>query len=180
LLEQKLQSKAPAEAQDATAIEKLLNSAIEQARNIARGLHPVDLEARGLMSALEELAATVESVYGLSCICQFQRPALVHHHLTATHLYRIAQEAINNAIRHGRATRILVRLSGRNDSLLLKVQDNGTGFSARSGRKPGMGLHLMSYRARAIGASLDIGPSPGGGTVVTCRVRSLARHNGNA
>jgi len=178
LLEQKLQTKALPEALDARAIESLLNGAIQQARDIARGLHPVDLEARGLMSALEELAATVANVYGLACVCEVRHPVLVHDHLTATHLYRIAQEAINNAICHGHATRITIALSGRDDRLVLKIQDDGTGFAARPSRKSGMGLHLMSYRARAIGASIEIGPVPSGGTVVTGRLRDLSRPSG--
>jgi two-component system sensor kinase FixL len=173
LLEQKLQPKAPAEALDARSLEGLLNGAIEQARNIARGLHPVDLEARGLMSALQELAGSVATVYGISCGCEFVSPVLVHDHLVATHLYRIAQEAINNALRHGRARRISIRLFGRRDRLVLKIQDNGSGFPARPGRKSGMGLHLMNYRARAIGASIEIVPGPAHGTVVTCRLRGM-------
>jgi two-component system sensor kinase FixL len=178
LLEQKLQPKAPAEALDARAIESLLNGAIEQARNIARGLHPVDLEARGLMSALEELARSVANVYGISCCCDFRNQVLVHDHVVATHLYRIAQEGINNAIRHGRATRIAIRLSGRSDHLVLRIQDNGSGFPARISRKPGMGLHLMNYRARAIGASIEIGPGPTKGTIVSCRLRGSPVRNG--
>ncbi len=178
LLEQKLQLKAPAEALDARAIESLLNGAIQQARNMARGLHPVDLEARGLMSALEELAGSVAEVYGVSCSCDCRNPVLVHDHLAATHLYRIAQEGINNAIRHGRATRISVRLSGLKDNLVLRIQDNGCGFPARPSRKTGMGLHLMNYRARAIGASIEIRPGPTEGTLVTCRLRGLPRGDG--
>jgi two-component system sensor kinase FixL len=173
LLEQKLLPKAPSEASDAHAIEGLLNGAIEQARNIARGLHPVDLEARGLMSALQELTGSVANLYGVCCSCEFRHPVLVHDHLVATHLYRIAQEAINNALRHGRATRISVRLFGRKDRLVLKIQDDGSGFPSRPVRKSGMGLHLMNYRARAIGASIEVGPGPVDGTVVTCRLQGL-------
>lgn len=173
LLEQKLQSKDPAEALDAHAIEGLINTAIEQARNIARGLHPVDLEARGLMSALEELSASVANLYGIRCFCDVQHPVLVHDHLVATHLYRIAQEAINNALRHGHSTIISVRLSGRGTRLCLMVQDNGSGFPTSSGPKTGMGLHLMNYRARAIGGTIEIGPAPTQGTLVTCRVGEM-------
>jgi two-component system, LuxR family, sensor kinase FixL len=173
LLEQKLQLKAPAEALDARSLEGLLNSAIEQARNIARGLHPVDLEARGLMSALQELAASVADVYGVSCSCRFRHAVLVHDHLVATHLYRIAQEAINNALKHGRANRITVHLSGQDNRLVLTIRDDGTGFPARPTRKNGMGLHLMNYRARAIGGSIEIGSRPGSGTTVVCRLRGL-------
>jgi len=170
LLEQKLEEKAPAEASDARSIEGLLNTAIQQARNIARGLHPVDLEARGLMSALQGLAASVESVFGISCVCQFRKTVLVHDHITATHLYRIAQEAISNAIKHGHATRIVVRLTGDGDRLILTIQDNGSGFPAKPKRKGGMGLHLMNYRARAMGARLDIQRGASAGTVVECRL----------
>jgi len=177
LLEQKLQDKAPPEATDARAIEELLNTAIQQARNIARGLHPVDLEARGLMSALQALASSVESVFDLSCVCKFRKAVLVHDHITAAHLYRIAQEAISNAIKHGRATRIIVRLNGEGDSLILTVEDNGVGFPSKPKRKGGMGLHLMNYRARAMGARLDIQRRASAGTVVQCRIKAARMSN---
>ena len=178
LLEQKLQPKAPSEAAHARAIEGLLNTAIQQARNIARGLHPVDLEARGLMSALQGLATSVENVYGLSCVCEFRKTVLVHDHITATHLYRIAQEAISNAIKHGHATRIVIRLTGDKDRLTMAIQDNGVGFPAKPKRKGGMGLHLMNYRARAMGAKLDIHGGPSVGTTVQCRMRGARVPNG--
>lgn len=177
LLEQKLQAKAPPEAQEARALEGLLNGAIQQARNIARGLHPVDLEARGLMSALQELTGSVSEVYGVCCSCECRQPVLVHDHLVAMHLYRIAQEAINNALRHGRARRVLVRLLGPGERLTLKIQDNGCGFPANANRNTGMGLHLMNYRARAIGAAIEIAPGRSGGTVITCRLRGFTRGN---
>jgi two-component system, LuxR family, sensor kinase FixL len=179
LLEQKLQAKAPAEARDARTIEAILNSAIQQARNLARGLHPVDLEARGLMSALEELAGSVASVYGVSCVCQFKQPVLVHDHLVATHLYRIAQEALNNALKHGQARRIWIRLAATRQRLTLSVRDNGRGFPARPRKRTGMGLALMHYRARTIGASLQIRPGPRRGTVVNCWLRRPIPRNHN-
>jgi two-component system, LuxR family, sensor kinase FixL len=171
LLEQKLQGKAPAEAAETGAIEGLLNTAIQQSRTLAHGLHPVALEAQGLMSALEELAATMHHVYGVNCLCRFHTPVLVHDHSLATHLYRIAQEAVNNAVRHGQATEVRVQLYGPQERLVLSIQDNGCGMPTRPKSKSGMGLHLMSYRARAIGATLDIRPGAGGGTVVTLRLR---------
>lgn len=171
LLEQKLQAKALAEAVDARAIEGFLNAAIQHARNMARGLHPVDLEARGLMSALQELAASVASVYDVSCRCRFQRPVLVHDHVAATHLYRIAQEAINNAIKHGQAKRIRLHLAAQKGRLLLTIRDNGLGFPTKPKKKTGMGLPLMHYRARTIGATLNIRSRPEGGTTVNCCLR---------
>lgn len=179
LLEQKLTARGLAQAQDAAALEGLLNTAITQARNVARGLHPVDLEARGLMSALESLAASVSAVYGVACVCNFGGPVLVHDHVVATHLYRIAQEAITNAIKHGRASRIVVRLASTGDGLNLEVQDNGVGFSARPKKRPGMGVPVMRYRARAIGAGLEIQTTQGGGVTVICRVRNLALRSKN-
>ena len=178
LLEQKLQDKAPPEASHARDIEGLLNTAIQQARNIARGLHPVDLEARGLMSALQGLASSVENVYGLSCVCQFRKAVLVHDHITATHLYRIAQEAISNAIKHGHATRIVIRLTGDKDRLTMAIEDNGVGFPAKPKRRGGMGLHLMNYRARAMGARLDIRRGSSSGSVIQCCMRSTRAQNG--
>jgi PAS domain S-box-containing protein len=175
LLEQKLQAKAPAEAREARALESLLNQAIEQARDIARGLHPVDLEARGLMSALEELASSVSNVYGITCACKFPQPVLIHNHHIAKHLYRIAQEAINNAVRHGEASRIFVQLTADPDRYVLTIRDNGVGIGVRPKRKRGgMGLQLMNYRARTIGAALTFQTDPKGGTTVTCDLRLTA------
>lgn len=171
LLEQKLQARNTGEARDAGAIERLLNGAIQQARNLARGLHPVDLEARGLMSALQELAESVRTVYGVRCSCRFRHTVLVHNHTVATHLYRIAQEAIANAIKHGHCSQIWVALDGDQERFALTVRDNGRGFPARPKKKGGMGIHLMNYRARALSATLDIRRLPRGGTVVTCRLR---------
>mgnify|MGYP005837945447 FL=1 len=179
LLEQKLDAKNAAEAKDAGAIERLINSAIHQARNVARGLHPVDLEARGLMSALEGLAAGVSSVFGVSCVCQFKKPVLVHDHAMATHLYRIAQEATTNAIRHGHATKIWIRLTCSDNFLKLCVQDNGCGLPPKPKRKAGMGLHLMNYRARTVGAHLEVQPGPTEGTVVKCWLRGPNLSNAN-
>ena len=172
LLEQKLADRGLAEAREASALERLLNTAIDQARSIARGLHPVDLEARGLSSALEELAATVSSVYGISCLCERGKPVLVHDHVAARHLYRIAQEAMANAIKHGQATRVRLRLTAPGDRLVLTVRDNGTGLPSQPKGRRGMGLPLMHYRARTIGAALTVRPNPAGGAVVTCSLRN--------
>lgn len=178
LLEQKLQEKGLVEAREAGRLESLLNRAIQQARNVARGLHPVDLEARGLMWALEGLAESVAAVYGVACFCQ-GRQALVHDHVVATHLYRIAQEATNNAIKHGQAKSIFIRLAGGGDSLVLSIRDDGVGMPRRAGKQDGMGLHLMEYRARAIGGSLEIKRARPRGVLVTCRchLRKSSRRN---
>ena len=175
LLEQKLEHKAPAEARDAKAIECLINQAIERTRGLASGLNPVKLEAGGLMSTLRDLAASIESSFHVNCSCRFPRPVRVRDQATAVHLYRIAQEAIHNAIRHGKAKKVWMALKARHGRVTLTVKDNGRGFPRRIRNKTGMGLHNMRSRARMIGASLEIQRGGQGGTTVTCWLRGRHR-----
>jgi signal transduction histidine kinase len=86
----------------------------------------------------------------------------------ATHLYRIAQEAVTNAIKHGQSRQIAIDLSQRRDKVVLRIQDDGLGFTGRLENKEGMGIRTMNYRANMIGASLAIQKNPGGGTAVVC------------
>jgi two-component system CheB/CheR fusion protein len=92
-----------------------------------------------------------------------------------TNLYRIAQEALNNAVKHSGATRISIELSSAGDALTLGVRDDGIGFSTANGSPSGMGLHLMNYRARVIGAFLDIQSGSGCGTTVQCTLRAFSQ-----
>jgi signal transduction histidine kinase len=168
LLEQKLTKCGAAEAADAHVIETLLSQAVEQARGQARGLNPVRLEADGLMSALQELADSVAHLFGIECVCDSPNPVLLHDHAVAVHLYRIAQEAITNAVRHGEASKVRLQLAERNGYIQLGIQDNGIGFSSTPQQNGGMGLHIMQYRARTISAGLHVQPVEPGGTLVTC------------
>ena len=172
LLEHKLKDKNLAEAEEAKAIEELLSTAIHQARNIARGLHPVLLEGQGLMSALEELARATTAVYDINCVCRCRQAVLVYDHVLATQLYRIAQEAIHNAIHHGRARKVGLGLRTCQGRIILTIQDDGIGLPRRQSRKTGMGLRNMRYRARTIGGTLDVRRGPNRGTTVTCWLRS--------
>jgi PAS domain S-box-containing protein len=171
ILQRKLERKAPEEAREAALVADLVSQAIDQARSLAQGLHPVKLEANGLMSALQELAAHVESVFGCQCACRFGRPVLLHDNNVAVHFYRIAQEAITNAIRHGKAGKITVGLSARKGSIALTVQDDGVGFPVHPPRQTGMGLRIMNYRAGMIAATLEVCRLDPRGTRVTCRWR---------
>jgi two-component system sensor kinase FixL len=94
----------------------------------------------------------------------------VRNHAFATHLYRIAQEAVNNAIRHGDPASISIQFSRQNGNMRLSVRDDGSGVPAESARHngDGMGLHIMRYRARMIDATLKINPAPDRGTIVSC------------
>lgn len=177
LLEQKLSKRGLAEIRDAQEIEKLLSDAIEQARSLALGLNPVRLESEGLVTALHELAASVADFFGIECVCSFPDSVTICDHAVAIHFYRIAQEAITNAIKHGKAKRIQLQLTGRDGNFQFSVQDNGIGLSAGQPKHKGMGMHIMNYRARTLGAALNVQSGDAGGTVVTC---SLSRGDGMA
>jgi PAS domain S-box-containing protein len=171
-LEQKLLAREVPEARDAAEVVQLVNQAVSKTRSLARGLYPVELETNGLMSALEQLAARVKMVFGIDCAFRCGEPVLVSSGLMAINLYRIAQEAVNNAVKHGGARHIEIQLSGGHDQAELSVCDDGSGFEpSLLGRGKGMGLHIMQYRAKMIGANLDIREnSRGGATVSVFRV----------
>jgi len=141
-----------------------------QTRSLARGLHPVTPEANGLMSALEDLAARVTDLFKISCRFECPQPVLVADNTVATHLYRIAQEATTNAIKHGRAQRIEIRLSSVPERLTLAVSDDGVGIDIKSGRRhqKGMGLRIMNHRVGMIGGTIAVQKKRGGGTEVVC------------
>ncbi len=167
-LEQKLSSKSLPEASYAAKITRRVAQATDQTRELAKGLHPVDLDENGLMSALEELTATTEHLFGLSCSLRCDRLVPINDISVAINLYRIAQEAITNAIKHGRAKNILVELSSSGDCSKLTVENDGLDFSQARDRNEGMGLKIMNYRAEMIDATLNICTGANGGTIVTC------------
>ncbi|HMG87514.1 MAG TPA: PAS domain S-box protein [Terracidiphilus sp.] len=166
--EAKLAEKQLPDTADAAKIVKLVNEAIHKTRVLARGLLPVVSDSQGLMSALQVWAGEVEDLFGISCRFQCENDVLIHDDAMATHLYHIAQEAVNNAIKHGQAKNILIRLSAENVWGTLQINDNGTGIQEVRPSNGGMGLHIMSYRAGMIGGRLEVRASPPRGTCVTC------------
>jgi signal transduction histidine kinase len=174
--EQRLAAKGLEEAADAAKIVKLVNEAIHKTRELSRGLHPVLSEPNGLMMALQQLAGEVEDVFHVSCQFHSDGDILIHDENTATHLYRIGQEAVNNAVKHAKPEHIRIVLALRNSGGSLSVSDNGRGLPLQLKGQSGMGLHIMNYRATMIGGSLDIQRRAGGGTVVTC-IFPLHSHN---
>src|ERR1700733_7687997 len=156
--EAKLTEKCLAEANDAAKIVRLVNEAVHKTRELARGLLPVMSDAQGLMSALELWAGEVEDIFGVSCKFDCETAVLIHDNAVATHLYHIAQEAVNNALKHGKARNIVLRLSASNDTGTLTICDDGAGFPAAGPKDSGMGLHIMAYRANMIGGTLQVGP----------------------
>lgn len=149
-------------------IAKHLNTTIRHARMLSHGLMPVQVEANGLMSALHELASTTEQLAGIWCRFVCDPPVLIEDNAAATHLYRIAQEAIQNAIKHGAAKRVTITLASSGDRATLTIVDDGSGLPAKFDRSHGMGLRIMDYRAGMIGGRLSIGPGKRKGTRVVC------------
>ena len=168
VLERKLIEKSVPDAYDAAKIARLVNEAINQTRELARGLLPVQSGSKGLMSALRHLASEVEELFDISCRFRVDEDVSIRNSDLATHLYRIAQEAVTNAIKHGQSRQIFIGLSHRPGKVILSIQDDGSGFTNRLKNKEGMGIRTMNYRANMIGASLDIQKNPTGGTVVVC------------
>jgi PAS domain S-box-containing protein len=169
-LEKSFTSQALPESKLARRIATLLDEAISESRRVSRGLYPVRLESEGLVSALKDLAHSTNERFGLRCTCQADLPDLICNLTTATHLYHIAQEAINNAIKHSTARSVVICLAGSSGQIELAIQDDGKGIALPPSRASGMGLHIMDYRARSIGGTLRVQPGEGGGTVVICRV----------
>jgi signal transduction histidine kinase len=147
----------------------LVTGAIDSARAMAHGLSPVTLDRGGLVSALSALAHRARESYGVDIRLRSKvPPGLTIDEATASHLYRIAQEAINNAAKHGHARAITVALQAHDDKVQLSVSDDGIGLPDGAIHGPGMGLKIMAYRARMIRGVVDVTPRRGGGTRVQC------------
>ncbi len=176
VLEQKLADKLPGEATGVAEIKKLVNQALDQTRGLAKVLHPIDLDAGSLAEALGELAATTEKMFGVRCVLKCDGPVPIDDAEVAAHLYRITQEAVTNAIKHGKAQRVQVKLVCTGDKNVLTIENDGLDFPEELGtRGTGMGLHIMNHRADMIGASLDIRKAAENGTIVSCSFRNHGR-----
>jgi PAS domain S-box-containing protein len=169
LLYQDLRAHDAPEAEKAAELNRLVKAALELTRNVARGLHPVPAQPDGLMLALEALIEQAGAGGEVRFIFECESPVLVDDVRVASQLYRIAQEAVNNSLKHSGGTRIEVALWQESDALILRVRDNGIGL-AHGPVGHGLGLHSMRHRARLIGATLETGNGEAGGAVVTCRV----------
>jgi PAS domain S-box-containing protein len=179
-LADRLQEKGIGEASEAERIGGLLNNALTQTRGVARGLFPVRLEENGLVSALEELATNATNLFQVPCSFTSDKPPERIDNTAALHLYYIAQEAVANAAKHGHAKNVQLTLEPLHEHYVLTVRDDGQGFSADSTRPSGMGLRIMDYRARVIGATLEVQSRPGQGTAVKCTFMPASRENNGA
>jgi signal transduction histidine kinase len=155
-------------AAEVAEISQLITKTIGEARDLARGLCPVELESNDLGVALKNLSLSMGRLFAVSCVVRCQQSVLLADKTVATHLYRIAQEAVSNAIGHGKAARVWIHLVWKKNRLTLRIRDNGKGFTKRRGFKEGIGMRSMKYRAQVIGGSLTIESKRGTGTTVAC------------
>jgi signal transduction histidine kinase len=177
-LARKLRAKAPDAVPAVRKLGEETDQAITQVRTLARGLNPTEVHPETFPSALDDLARKVSETFGVSC--RFRRDgdgdATIADSSAATHLYRIAQEAISNALRHGKAKKVDLSLRNGRESLPLSIEDDGVGFASEAGparpreASEGIGLQTMAYRAKLINAVLDVRPGRRRGVVVTCSI----------
>jgi signal transduction histidine kinase len=168
VLAKKLANKSTVEPATADRVVAMVEEAIELTRNLARTLHPIELGTDGLVDALQNLAANLSKAFNVSCRLQHSGAVVLNDPKAAIHLYRIAQEAASNAIRHGRARNLVISLDATSKSVMLAVTDDGAGLPADARTKKGMGLRIMDYRAGMIGATFDIQNLPAGGARAVC------------
>ena len=183
MLSQVLAKKLAPKAQDgsarATEIANAVREAISQTRLLARGLSPVTLESEGLMSALTELALNTEKMFRVRCEFVCTETVKFEDHAAATHLFRIAQEAVSNAIKHGKAKKISIKLQEGAEHLRLCVCDNGTGFPKNFAHSKGMGLRIMQSRIGMVGGTLTIENNRDRGASVICTApKKTTSHHG--
>ncbi len=174
VLVERLAAKSFPEAADATKVVELVEEGITLARNLARGLYPVEMEAEGLMDAFRDLASNTTKSGRVRCVFECDAPVLIHDDAAATHLYYIAQEAVRNALQHGKPKRIDVTLAERSGVVTLTVDDDGIGLPDNASKSDGLGIRIMAHRAAMIGGSFAIEPGPTGGTIVTCSIPQIS------
>jgi signal transduction histidine kinase len=168
-LEQSLVSDQRKEAETARKISRLLDEAITEARGVCQGLYPIRLSNEGLPPALEELATITTERHGIRCHCDVDNETLACDMATATHLYRIAQEAINNAVKYSGARNLTVHLASTADQITLEVRDDGKWLNKKASPRSGMGMHIMDYRAQLIGGTFRCEGTERG-TTITCHI----------
>ncbi len=172
-LQSRLRSKNLPEAEQAKIITEHVQDAIAQTRALSQGLCPVQLEKYGLQTALEGLVHNIKLLHQIDCVFETNTDVKIHETRVAIHLYRIAQEASNNALKHGNAKRITIRLIMNQNQNLLRIEDDGSGFAMTDDKRESMGLRLMQYRAGMIGGALKISSEIGNGTVIQCAFPNL-------
>jgi signal transduction histidine kinase len=178
VLSGKLATESSPRSKDVDQAVELVEQGIDLTRKIAKGLFPLELEGEGLAAALLELSRVTALNHHVACELKCESSVRLSDSTTATHLYRIAQEAVINAVKHGHVSRIDIELSRRDTSLTLSIKDDGIGLPADLPDSGGIGLRIMSSRAGMIGGLLSVKNQAEGGTIVRCDLRLT--NNGSA
>jgi PAS domain S-box-containing protein len=168
LLRENLAAQSRPEAEEAAKIMAQIHATIREARSLAYGLCPANLENMGLAAALGDLASTTSLDCRVPCVVECPGPPPITNPTTANHLYRIAREAVHNAVKHARPSRILIRLEATADGGSLSVVDDGRGIPEGQSPGSGMGFAMMKYRANMVGGEWKVQRAPSGGTIVSC------------
>jgi PAS domain S-box-containing protein len=164
------------DAADIEKIAQLVNDAASDTRDLSRALHRMDVDAAGLVTALQDLVD--RQIWRTPCRLQARPSFRIDDDTTAAHLYRIAREAVINANKHAQAREIVVKVENSRQGMALHVIDDGVGCSNESKLKQGLGLHIMNYRAQLMGGRLKIDSSKNGGTRVSCYLPNHAPVSG--
>jgi signal transduction histidine kinase len=172
VLKEKLAARCCPETSDAEKLVNCLEEGIDFTRNLARGFFSPEFRAEGLVVALQNLAEAIGEQSGISCVLHGDELIPIHDSTVANQLYRIAQEAVTNSVKHAAASHIHIRLAMDGPELCLSIVDDGVGFPDNP-RPEGLGLHLMRHAAALSGGTFDIRRNDGKGTIATCRVIPL-------
>lgn len=168
VLEERLAETSSADAAEAAKIVKLVNESIRMTRELARGLLPVSSASYGLVSALEQWANEVSELFHINCRLECGDTSLGDDQVVADHLYRLAQEAVTNAVKHGHAKNVILSLAVVKGGGVLSIRDDGCGFDVSNRSQSGLGLRSMNYRAKMINGSLSVQSNTKNGTLVRC------------
>jgi signal transduction histidine kinase len=177
-LERRLAMESHACVEDAGKIHALMHDVIQHTHDLARQFSSLDVKGDDLATVLKGLAASVGKLFGIKCDFSVKGapPGLPHN--STVQLYKIAQEAVSNAIKHGKASEVLLLLSCDEKQLVMTVKNNGVAFTPPSANSTRMGLRIMRYRANTIDAEIEIKPLGKNGTLATCSLQ-LKKTNGN-
>ena len=170
VLKEKLAARSATETAEAEKLVRYVEEGIDLTRNLARGFFSPELEAEGLVVALQNLAETVTERFGINCVLDSDESIRIHDSTVANQLFQIAQEAVTNSVKHAAAKQIDIRLAMAGPELCLSIIDDGVGFPAKP-RPEGLGLNLMRHGAALSGGTFDVRPNAEKGTIATCRVK---------
>jgi len=170
VLKEKLAARSAPETGEAEKLVRCVEEGIDLTRNLARGFFSPELDAEGLVVALQHLAETVRERFGIECVLNGDESIRIHDSTVANQLFQIAQEAVTNSVKHAAATQIDIQLAMNGPELCLSITDDGVGFPDKP-RSEGLGLRLMRHSAALSGATFDVRRNGENGTIATCRVK---------